>query len=59
MTRRWMLVGLMGLGPLLAEAHWQDNASLSPSEPTSARAQAIPQEGSSPSAVQPPERVAQ
>ncbi len=59
MTRHWLLLGLMGLGPLLAEAHWQESASLSPSEPASARAQALAQRGGSPLAVQPPGHVAQ
>ena len=59
MTRRWLLLGLVGLGPLLAEAHWQENTLLSPSEPASTRAQALTQRGSAPLAVQPPESVAQ
>nr|WP_299241240.1 M23 family metallopeptidase [uncultured Halomonas sp.] len=59
MTRRWLLVGLMVLNPVLAEARWQESARLTPAKPASAGAQANVRRGSSPLAVQPPERVTQ
>ncbi|WP_205742765.1 hypothetical protein, partial [Onishia niordana] len=45
MTRRWLLVGLMVLSPVLAEARGQERAGLSPAKPASDRAQAIAKVG--------------
>lgn len=45
MTRRWLLVGLMVLSPVLAEARWQERAGLSLAKPAPARAQAIAKVG--------------
>ncbi|PRY71760.1 M23 family metallopeptidase [Halomonas ventosae] len=38
MTRRWWLVGLLGLSPLLAEANWQENTWLASAAPGASQA---------------------
>ena len=38
MTRRWWLVGLLGLSPLLAEANWQENTWLASAAPAASQA---------------------